>query len=152
MSIHSKNSSEVVPEIRTPKTGETPKYASDEEKQAFSTRESEEGNLGSLENNEKQDESGKGDVIRLQPNASRGMLMRSSESDASFLSTSSRQSESFIDQHSGYESNVNECTEFCIDVITCFGLFDACCPSTGQGFVADVATFCSVVLVGLIHC
>lgn len=144
---------DIVPEIRTPKMDEKPTYVSDYEKETSSMRGSEESNAQSPGNNEKQnDEADEGDVIRLQPNASRGMLMRSSESDASFLSTSSRQSESFIDQNSGYERNVNECTEFCIDLITCFGLFDACCPSTGQGFVADVATFFSVVLVGLIHC
>ena len=38
------------------------------------------------------------------------------------------------EQGSGYERNSNECTECAIDLIGCFGLFDSCCPSTGEGF------------------
>lgn len=53
---------------------------------------------------------------------------------------------------SGYERDSNECTEFCIDLIGCFGLFDSCCPSTGEGFVTNVGIFCANIMLKCVKC
>lgn len=59
---------------------------------------------------------------------------------------------SFSEQGSGYERDANECTEFCIECISCFGLFNACCPATGEGFLTNVGVFCGTILVGCCKC
>mmetsp|Transcript_3138 Transcript_3138/g.3062 ORF Transcript_3138/g.3062 Transcript_3138/m.3062 type:complete len:137 (+) Transcript_3138:218-628(+) len=56
------------------------------------------------------------------------------------------------EQGSGYERESNECTECCIDLIGCFGLFDTCCPSTGEGFITNLGVFCGNILVGCCKC
>lgn len=56
------------------------------------------------------------------------------------------------EQGSGYERESNECTECCIDLIGCFGLFDSCCPSTGEGFITNLGVFCGNILVGCCKC
>lgn len=56
------------------------------------------------------------------------------------------------EQGSGYERESNECTECCIDLIGCFGLFDSCCPSTGEGFITNLGVFCGNLLVGCCKC
>lgn len=56
------------------------------------------------------------------------------------------------DQGSGYERSSNECTECCIDLIGCFGLFESCCPSTGEGFITNLGVFCGNIMVGCCKC
>jgi hypothetical protein len=56
------------------------------------------------------------------------------------------------EQGSGYERNSNECTECAIDLIGCFGLFDSCCPSTGEGFITNLGVFCGNIIVGCCKC
>lgn len=42
---------------------------------------------------------------------------------------------------SGYERDTNECSEFFLDCFSCFGLFDACCPSDSDGCITSCAVF-----------
>ncbi|KAK6464128.1 hypothetical protein DFJ63DRAFT_61065 [Scheffersomyces coipomensis] len=56
------------------------------------------------------------------------------------------------DAHSGYERESNECTEFCIEFFTCFGLFNACCPANGEGCITTSATFCGNILFACCKC
>lgn len=53
---------------------------------------------------------------------------------------------------SGYQRDTNECTEFCLEFFTCFGLCDACCPSNGEGCVTSVATFCGNLFFSCCKC
>lgn len=53
---------------------------------------------------------------------------------------------------SGYNRDENECTEFCMDFLSCFGLFDTCCPANGEGYLTTAATFCGNILVGCCKC
>lgn len=60
--------------------------------------------------------------------------------------------ETYSDDASGYERELNECTEFCLDLFTCFGAFDACCPATGEGCCSSTAAFFGNICVGLFKC
>lgn len=52
----------------------------------------------------------------------------------------------FSDGASGYRRDSNECTEFCIDCFLCFGTFDECCPSSGEGCLTTTATLVGNIL------
>ncbi|KAK6203490.1 uncharacterized protein RJT21DRAFT_113388 [Scheffersomyces amazonensis] len=67
-------------------------------------------------------------------------------------SGASSESSSLDDNHSGYERHANECTEFCIELFTCFGLFNACCPANGEGCLTSTATFCGNILFACCKC
>lgn len=45
------------------------------------------------------------------------------------------------DMESGYHRETNECTDFCEDCVICFGVCDACCPSSGEGCLSTIALF-----------
>ncbi|CAI5759440.1 unnamed protein product [Candida verbasci] len=67
-------------------------------------------------------------------------------------STQSSSSDSdFISQVSGYERDTNECSEFCIEFCTCFGVVD-CCPRTGEGCLTTTATFIGNLIFGCCKC
>lgn len=53
---------------------------------------------------------------------------------------------------SGYQRDNNECTEFCIELAMCFGMFEACCPSDGEGCLTSTATFCGNILFACCKC
>lgn len=76
-----------------------------------------------------------------------GLQTPSSDSD-------SRESDdySLSDVGSGYDRDSNECTEFCIELVSCFGVLDACCPSSGEGFFTTCATFCGNILFSCCKC
>lgn len=42
----------------------------------------------------------------------------------------------------------NECSEFCVECSSCFGLFDSCCPADEEGCLTTAATFCGNILFG----
>ncbi|ODV65716.1 hypothetical protein HYPBUDRAFT_153890 [Hyphopichia burtonii NRRL Y-1933] len=54
--------------------------------------------------------------------------------------------------NSGYQRDSNDCTEFCIEFMTCFGLLAACCPNDGEGCLTNAATICGNILVGCCKC
>lgn len=54
--------------------------------------------------------------------------------------------------HSGYDRDSNECTEFCTECVTCFGMFSACCPSSGEGCLTSTAVFFGNILFGCCKC
>lgn len=60
--------------------------------------------------------------------------------------------ESVSEVGSGFQRDQNECTEFCIEFLSCFGLCETCCPSSGEGFLTTCATICGNVLVGCCKC
>lgn len=76
--------------------------------------------------------------INLEPDRQPDMAYRSSMDDVS----------AFSDGASGYRRETNECTEFCIDCFLCFGTFDECCPSSGEGCLTTAATFVGNILFG----
>ena len=66
-------------------------------------------------------------------------------------STSSSSSGSDFSGHSGYQREHNECTEFCIELFTCFGVVD-CCPKNGEGCVTSVATWLGNLVFSCCKC
>lgn len=58
----------------------------------------------------------------------------------------------FDDDASGYHRESNECTEFCVDLLTCFGLLGDCCPLTGEGCLTNTGTFIGNLCVGCCKC
>ncbi|CAK7893911.1 hypothetical protein CAAN1_02S08438 [[Candida] anglica] len=71
-------------------------------------------------------------------------------SDSSDSDSTSNQTLSEVG--SGYERDNNECAEFCIEFASCFGLFDSCCPSDGEGCLTSTATFCGNILFSCCKC
>lgn len=53
---------------------------------------------------------------------------------------------------SGFAREQNECTEFCIELFSCFGLCETCCPSSGEGCLTTCATIFGNILVGCCKC
>ncbi|KAK6454844.1 uncharacterized protein RJT20DRAFT_129465 [Scheffersomyces xylosifermentans] len=66
--------------------------------------------------------------------------------------TDSDSSSDQSDAASGYERESNECTEFCIECCSCFGLFAGCCPADSDSCVTTVATFCGNILMSCCKC
>lgn len=98
-------------------------------------------------------------TISQEPKATQGMQLdvpqkkeRNNNNDDDDDDSSDVTSATISEQGSGYERNSNECTECCIDLIGCFGLFDSCCPSTGEGFITNLGVFCGNILVGCCKC
>ncbi|RCK59382.1 hypothetical protein Cantr_07050 [Candida viswanathii] len=78
-----------------------------------------------------------------------------SNSSSSSSSSSSSQSDDDINSNftaqSGYHREHNECTEFCVECCTCFGVVD-CCPRSGEGCVTNMATFIGNMLFACCKC
>lgn len=83
--------------------------------------------------------------MHLNPNAIKERGNNSSDDDRSSLSD-------FSQAPSGYERETNECTEFCMECVTCFGMFSTCCPSSGEGCLTSTAVFCGNILFGCCKC
>lgn len=49
---------------------------------------------------------------------------------------------------SGRVEPEDQCTEFCTECASCFGLFDSCCPADEEGCLTTAATFCGNILFG----
>ncbi|KAI5955286.1 hypothetical protein KGF54_001847 [Candida jiufengensis] len=79
---------------------------------------------------------------QLKPENSNSSSSSSSSSGSDFSGHTNR---------SGYHREGNECTEFCIEFCTCFGVVD-CCPNNGDGCVTSVATFVGNLIFGCCKC
>ncbi|CCE79644.1 Piso0_001725 [Millerozyma farinosa CBS 7064] len=90
--------------------------------------------------------------ITKEPAAQDNMYLAPHKETNSDDSCTPRTSTSVSEQGSGYERQANECTEFCTDFLSCFGLFDACCPASGEGYLANFATCCGTVLMSCAKC
>ncbi len=91
-------------------------------------------------------------VVDLPPQPQPEMRLTSPTAEERRSSESSSSSESGDDNQSGYAGDQNECTEFCADFVTCFGMFEACCPSSGEGCLTTCATICGNVLLSCCRC
>ncbi|KAM9892307.1 hypothetical protein OXX79_010110 [Metschnikowia pulcherrima] len=83
--------------------------------------------------------------ITQEPKPATMDMSRASEGDRETIET-------YADDASGYQRETNECTEFCLDLFTCFGACDACCPSTGEGCLSSTAAFFGGLCVGCLKC
>ncbi|EGV60097.1 hypothetical protein CANTEDRAFT_116117, partial [Yamadazyma tenuis ATCC 10573] len=63
-----------------------------------------------------------------------------------------RSSYTLSQEGSGYERDQNECTEFCLDFSSCFGLFDACCPADSEGCMTTCAVFIGNLFFSCCQC
>lgn len=70
----------------------------------------------------------------------------------SHSSSNERSSYTLSELGSGYNREENECTEFCLDFCTCFGLFDNCCPTDGEGCLTTTATFIGNIIFSCCKC
>ncbi|ODV81733.1 glycoside hydrolase family 17 protein [Suhomyces tanzawaensis NRRL Y-17324] len=84
------------------------------------------------------------DTISNEPKPNPGMSLHPNRD-----SSSSDEGSSYMDMASGYDQNLNECTEFCIELSTCFGLLETCCPANGEGCLTTSAVFCGNILSDL---
>ena len=75
----------------------------------------------------------------------------SSSSDSDSDSDSDDDVNSHFTATSGYQRESNECTEFCIECCTCFGVLN-CCPNNGEGCVTNMATFIGNMLFACCKC
>lgn len=70
-------------------------------------------------------------------------------------SSSSSESEDEVNSHftaqSGYQREHNECTEFCVECCTCFGVV-SCCSRSGEGCITTMATFIGNMLFACCKC
>lgn len=95
------------------------------------------------------------DVIDEQPHETSAPSLSKENLPESSPFTNSEDSRSSItlsDAGSGYQRDSNECTEFCIEFCSCFGTFDACCPSDGEGCLTSFATFCGNLIFSCCKC
>lgn len=88
------------------------------------------------------------DEMRLEqqkpdPTRSNSSLSSSSESDD--------EASSHFTAQSGYHREHNECTEFCIECSSCFGVVN-CCPKSGEGCITTMATFIGNMLFACCKC
>lgn len=93
-------------------------------------------------------------IISDEPKGTADMSVASRSSKENEPSDSSNRSSmvTLSSDGSGYERETHECTEFCIDFLRCFGMFDECCPSSGEGYFTTAALFCANILVGIRKC
>lgn len=75
----------------------------------------------------------------------------SHSSSSSASRTSEDTDESDLSLYSGYDREGNECTEFCIELFTCFGVVD-CYPKSGAGCLTTTATFVGNLVFGCCKC
>lgn len=88
-------------------------------------------------------------TVHSQPQAIDDMTLEPNRSRTSF---NGRSSYSMSEAGSGYDRDENECTEFCLDFCTCFGLFDNCCPTDSDGCVTSTAVFIGNILFACCRC
>ncbi|CCE88932.1 Piso0_001725 [Millerozyma farinosa CBS 7064] len=114
----------------------------------------EQGEEQDEEHSEKPASSGNADEepITKEPAAQDNMYLSPNKETNSDGTSTHRTSMTVSEQGSGYQREENECTEFCTDFLTCFGLFDACCPASGEGYLANFATCCGIVLMSCTKC
>ena len=93
-------------------------------------------------------------IIAQQPTPQKEMdLTTSSSNDAAQTNK-----EDDNDDHSlstigsGYDRETNECQDFCLELFSCFGLLDDCCPSDGEGCFSNTASFCGTLCISMIKC
>lgn len=58
----------------------------------------------------------------------------------------------YNDNESGYKRESNECTEFFVDLFTCFGLLGDCCPLSGEGCLTNTGIFIGNLCVSCCKC
>lgn len=94
------------------------------------------------------------EIISKEPKGTEDMSLAPRTSKGDEPSDSSHRSSmvTLSSDGSGYERETHECTEFCIDFLRCFGMFDECCPSSGEGYFTTAALFCANILVGIRKC
>lgn len=63
-----------------------------------------------------------------------------------------RSSYTLSEAGSGYDKEQNECADFCLDLFSCFGLLEACCPTDGDGCVTTFAVCLGNVIFGCCRC
>ncbi|CAH6721406.1 hypothetical protein CLIB1444_06S01442 [[Candida] jaroonii] len=90
------------------------------------------------------------ETIHSQPVAINDMTLEPNRSRTSEFN--GRSSYSISEAGSGYDRDENECTEFCLDFCTCFGLFDNCCPTDSDGCVTSTAVFIGNILFACCRC
>ncbi|GEQ72027.1 hypothetical protein JCM33374_g5713 [Metschnikowia sp. JCM 33374] len=83
--------------------------------------------------------------ITQEPKPTSMDMSRGSQDDRDTIQT-------YDDDASGYQRETNECSEFCIDLFSCFGACDVCCPSTGEGCLSTTAAFLGGLCVGCLKC
>lgn len=81
------------------------------------------------------------ETVRTEPVSIPGMVAEPRLSE-----NSGRSSITVSEVGSGYVNDTNDCTDFCMDFLVCFGLLDTCCPSDGEGYVTTAAAFCGNIL------
>ncbi|KAF6069986.1 hypothetical protein FOB64_002684 [Candida albicans] len=95
--------------------------------------------------------------ITDEPKASPAMKQepQSNNENSQNLKSKESNSDDDINSHftatSGYQRESNECTEFCIECCTCFGVLN-CCPNNGEGCVTNMATFIGNMLFACCKC
>lgn len=105
---------------------------------------------GSFNNNTTKDEDF--DTISSQPKPQNEMTLSPSARSANGSELMGRSSYTLSEAGSGYDADTNECSEFCLDCWSCFGVFDACCPSDSEGCITSTAVFLGNVCFSCCRC
>lgn len=79
--------------------------------------------------------------ITREPEEAPPMEYRKNSSEGSSRSSSSESETTISEVGSGYQRETNECTEFCLDLFTCFGICNSICPSSENGCISSCASF-----------